>query len=40
MGEESCTLAQVGKLFAPGTRWDFRCYAIPAASSALFKWMQ
>ena len=24
----------------PGTRWDFRFYAIPAAPSALFKWMQ
>jgi len=24
----------------PGTRWDFRFYVIPAAPSALFKWMQ
>jgi len=24
----------------PGTRWDLRFYAIPAAPSALFKWMQ
>jgi len=24
----------------PGTRWDFRFYIIPAAPSALFKWMQ
>jgi hypothetical protein len=24
----------------PGAKWDFRFYVIPAAPSALFKWMQ